>query len=282
MLYKHQILNGIWAMKPEYAANYLPLIVSFLKGEMDLNASPEKNFLSFATQNNGLYAISEYAGTHSPENAPENSIAIINITGAISKYDQDCGPAGMQSKASYLERCFNTANIKGVVLNIDSGGGSSTAMFHMNEAIARRTKPVIGFVSDSAYSAAMGIISACDLVIANNELAGVGSIGTYCTVIDYSKQLEALGVKLIDVYASESKDKNAIYHEALKGNTKPLQEQIDVFNDKFLSIIETNRKGKLTSGREVWGTGKEYFAPEAVKLGLIDAIDSFNNILNYF
>ena len=40
-------------------------------------------------------------------------------------------------------------------------------------------------------------------------------------------------------------------------------------------MVETNREGKLTAIAPSWGTGKMYFAPEALELGLIDKIDSF-------
>ena len=47
-----------------------------------------------------------------------------------------------------------------------------------------------------------------------------------------------------------------------------------------MSSIERNREGKLSNGRDVWGTGKVYFAEEALTLGLIDEINTFENTLN--
>ena len=99
---------------------------------------------------------------------------------------------------------------------------------------------------------------------------------------DYTKQLEKAGIDILTVYATASKDKNSEVREALKGNLKPLEDLANKFNENFLATIETNRAGKLTETREVWGTGKVYFAEDALKLGLIDNIDTFINTLNYF
>ena len=156
------------------------------------------------------------------------------------------------------------------------------AMRLMNETLAKKNKPVVGFIDDYACSAAAGIAFGCDYVVANSKMARVGSLGTYTTIADYSKKLEKEGIDVKEVYATDSKHKNGEVREALKGNLKPLQELTDKYNDYFMDTIESNRQGKLTESREVWGTGKVYFADEALKLGLIDKIDTFQNTLNYF
>lgn len=284
MLHLHRILNGIWMIDSDYAANYLPLISAYIKGETpNFNRSETPNEeLSLAVLNNNKFYISEYGRESSPEDAPDNSIAIITSTGVITKHDQGCGPSGMVTKANLMNRCFASDKIKGILFKTDSGGGESGAMRLMNETIAKRNKPVIGFVDDFACSAAYGNISACDMIIANNEMARIGSIGTYLTVADLSERYKQMGVNLIEIYATASVDKNKDYYEALKGNTEPLKKMVDVVNESFLSQIEKDREGKLTADRKVWGTGKVYFANEALELGLIDAIDSFENVLNYF
>ena len=214
-----------------------------------------------------------------PRSAP---VALMRIAGSITKHDQDCGPAGMATKADLLRRCYANDHIKAVVLVIESGGGEVGAVRIMDEAVAGRNKPVGAFIDDYAYSAAYGIATACDLVVAGSAQARTGSIGTYLTIADYSERYKQMGIKLTDIYASASTDKNREYLEALGGNPEPLRKMVDVYNEHFLSTVEKNRAGKLTAGREVWGTGKEWFAPEAVELGLIDGIDTLDNFINYF
>ncbi len=287
MLHKHGILSNIWLMDASRAAAYLPMVISWLKGSpLQVNANDTadhcRNDLQLAVKSLSGFEISEYGYEVSPEDAPEDSIAIININGAITKYDQDCGPSGMITKSNILNRCFANDKIKGIVLNIDSGGGSGDAMRHFVAEVGIRNKPVLAFVSDFAASAAYGIASSCDAIVANYDLAEVGSIGTYISLVDYSEKLKKEGINLIEVYASDSKDKNNEVKEALKGNLEPLRQRADHFNEKFLSMVESNRGEKLKAGRDVWGTGKLFYADQALEMGLIDSIDSFHNILNYF
>lgn len=289
MLFLHQIFNSVWMIDADYAANYIPLVTSYLKGSSVKQSSPTpsgeynaNNGVVFATPKNGIYQISDAGCYASPEKAPVDSIAIISISGAITKHDQDCGPSGMQTKANLLERCYANDNIEGVIIRVDSGGGEGGAMRLFNETVARRNKAVVGFIDDYACSAAYGIISGADMIIANSNEARIGSIGTYLTILDYSKKLEMEGINVIEVYASASTDKNREYFEALKGNTDPLKEIADRYNEGFLSQIEKQRGENLQSDRKVWGTGKVFFADKALEIGLISAIDSFDNILNYF
>ena len=287
MLSIHQILTGFWAIQYEYGVNYLPLVATWLKGDqaVPLAASQDRTDvlhegIRFATLQNGAYSLSDWGSTGSPEQAPKNSIAILSIVGAITKHDQQCGPAGMNTKANILQRCYANDNISGIVIDIESGGGASNAMFMMNEVIGKRNKPVVGFANDIAASAAYGILSACDVAVANSALTQVGSIGTIATIMDYSEQLKKQGINLIEVYATKSTDKNGWWREAMKGNLKPLQQEVDVWNGHFLDMVQKNRGSTLTG--EGWDTGKLFFASDAKKIGLIDEIDSFDNILNYF
>lgn len=282
MLHKHGILSNVWLMEEQFASNYLPLVIAYLKGNSQPVESKKENFLRLSVNSSTGYEISEYGSDVKPEDAPEDSIAIIDINGVIEKHDQSCGPAGMITKSRILQRCYNNNNIKGIVLNIDSGGGSGLGMRLFAETMANRNKPIVAFVSDMAASAAYGIACGADVIVANSEYAWVGSIGTYMTAVSYAEKFKKEGIDIVEVYATAAKDKNQDIKQALQGNLKPLREVVDNYNEMFLSMVETNRKDKLTKDRSVWGTGKMYFAPEAIELGLIDNIDSFSNILNYF
>lgn len=275
MLSLHKIINGVWMIEESFALNFLPLVTSYLK---DPSRSPiprdHENYLSIHNGGDSRKSIDDL------RDAPHGSIAVINIAGAITKHDQGCGPDGMASKAAILRECYSLDNIKGVVLKIDSGGGEGMAMRLMDEAISKRNKPVIAYIDDCACSAAYGIASGCDYIVANSAVARVGSIGTYLTIADFEKYYEQQGIRLIEIYATLSKDKNKDYFDALKGNLEPLRKVADKFNEMFVSSIERNREGKLSNGRDVWGTGKVYFAEEALTLGLIDEINTFENTLN--
>jgi signal peptide peptidase SppA len=210
---------------------------------------------------------------------PYNSVAVIGLEGPITKYNQFCGPVGMLTKAAMLQRADSNDRIKAILLNIDSPGGEVYAGFTMADAIQKTNKPVISFVRDLSASAAHMIASVSDEIYVNSDMATIGSLGTYATILDVRQQLEKEGIRLHEIYASASVDKNREYREAINGNYGPLQERINAFNDRFMSIVKTGREGKLTADEKTWGTGKLYFGTEALKLGLIDGILSYEETL---
>ena len=292
MLFLHKILNGIWFIDRQTAENYIPLVTSHINGQPLMAAASSKarsgitlsTFRGSAIRELAYDPNQEYAGSETEfiRAAPENSILTICLTDAITKYDQACGPRGMNSLSNYLRAAYATPNITGVVLKIDSGGGEGNAMRMFVETISERNKPVIAFIDDFAASAAYGIAAACDLVTANSTTARIGSIGCYMTVADYTGQLAKEGIKLTEIYARQSTEKNKDYMDAIAGDTKAVEDIATIYCESFLAQVEKDRAGKLTAEREVWGTGRMFFATEAMELGLIDNIDTYQNFLNYF
>lgn len=297
MLYLHSILNGIYCIEQDAAMNYLPIIASWMKG----NANPiqskiltlEERATSIqhagimtATLETSSYSISEWGKATSPENAPTDSVAIICINGAVTRYDQDCGPAGMQTKADILKRCYANDNIKSVILVTDTPGGDPYAAMLMAETISMKNKPVIGFIDCLAASAGYWMLSPCDMIIANRSTARVGSIGAYATILSYKRWFEANDIDLIEVYSSMSENKNAPFREALKGNEKPLKDMIDVICQAFIDDVMKYRVDEDGNSKlktpDNWNKGDILYADKALEEGLIDGIDSLENVINYF
>jgi ClpP class serine protease len=285
----YEIFDGIWMIDRQKAEVYYPLVLSILKGEYKNSDNSQERSRSraiqFAVYKNGIYQISEYGMALAPEDAPANSVAIINIIDVITKYDQYCGPVGMLSKADLLTRCYLNENIDSVILKVDSPGGEGRAAMFLQQTIRKRNKPVLGFAEDTAASAGYLILSPCDFIMANSELANIGSIGTFVTINDFTEAMKLEGIKQIEVYADASVDKNKDYYDALKGDLAGIKEKVNKFNDQFLADVKQNRAGKLGKDKE-WNTGKLFFADEAEKIGLIDGVGTLEELVqsihNYY
>lgn len=264
ILAKHNVLSGVWLMEYNTAVNYFPFIYNYMAGR-----TPDIN------QN-------QTAGKEdSPINTPEN-VRVLNITGVITKHDQECGPPGMVTYARMLFAAYADDTIKGIILKIDSGGGEGTGMRVLMEALSKRNKPVVAFIDDLACSAAYGIASATDYIVANSNMARVGSIGVYLTVADYTEYYKKQGIDIMEIYAPESKDKNDDYRKAIKGDQTLMKQIASVYAQNFIKTVEKLREGKISTDKEIWSTGKAFFADQALNIGLIDNIDTFENTLNYF
>ncbi len=272
-----EIFSGAWLISNERSAAYASILLSLIKGE---NFSEGDS--AIARERNRSYVISG-AGDQkqrfgfSDTNIPEGSVAVIPIRSEILKYDQPCGPRGTQSILTDVKSADQNPNIKCILLVVDSPGGQVTGTDLLADAISNSTTPVVAYIEGMAASAAYWIISGASKIIASSDLDRIGSIGTMLMVEDLKPALEAQGVKFHEVYASLSVDKNKDFNQVLDGNYEAYQKNVlDVINSKFLSSIKTNRPA--VEGSTL--TGKIYFAPEAIALGLIDEIGSLDHAIS--
>jgi ClpP class serine protease len=275
----NSFLSEILCIERNAAISRLPFVVSVLKGN-SFGAD-------FSVQRAEARKIKVYQGGEMIANdmatiwndlKGDNIIAVLSLDGVMSLGDQACGPVGMDSFSESINSLKKNPAISAIVIKTHSPGGEVMACFAINETIkeATKVKPVIAFVSGMAASAACIGLSGCSAVFASHEMCQIGSVGTISSILDFTEQLKKEGINLIEEYADDSTDKNVEYREAIKGNTKPLKERVNSFNAKVLEIVSTNRPN---SDMAKWKTGKLFNATEALEVGLIDGIMSFDALI---
>ena len=271
-------LNEVWALMPEKAMGYLPLIEKALNGNIEFDAEKPRDFIS-STSFNALaspYFISEFGEANPVSNAPDNSISVISFNDVITKYDGWCS-AGTITKSALLLEADKNDKILAHVLKFDTPGGEATAPEVMIDAIKICTKPVYAYVTGLCASAGYGIASACKGIYLSGKMNQLGSIGTFSTILDYSKNLEARGIKLIEVYAKQSTNKNIEVREALDGKPEKLQARLTEMQSVFEGYTREFRDN-LIIDQEAY-TGKIYLSEAAVAAGLADGISSFESFI---
>ena len=284
------ILRGKWLIEPEFAHSQLPLVVELIKagatdkGPILAGSSvlrPEVSHptkISFAASQTDVYSVNPYTST---DRLPYNSIAMIDIVGPIIKYGGWCSYGTVQMN-DLIIRLSNSDRVKGIILNIDSGGGQAdgTGMFAETIRKVRKIKPVITVIQDGiAASAAYWIGSSAQEVYLTRDTDMVGSIGAYTTIYDFSGYFEQLGIIVRDIYAPESKDKNKDYKDALKGDDKAIEDQLSFLVQDFKKSVSEGRGDRLKVKGEEPFTGKMYFAKEAKALGLIDGVKPMSGVI---
>jgi ClpP class serine protease len=141
------------------------------------------------------------------EDAVNNGIAVINMQGAVMKYDY-CGAPGTQSMMKALQQANDNPSVSAIVLQIDSPGGSVDGTQQFANAVKNSAKPVVAYINGMMCSAAMWIGSAASQRIASSNTDVIGSIGTMASWNDFSGYMEKLGIKRHEVYATDSTHKN--------------------------------------------------------------------------
>jgi protease-4 len=278
MQLENYLLSGAWAIEPRAAQSFLPKVLQLLRGEK----------LSFAEKREKVKADCELPEDddcgYETETAPKEDMysedqffAIIDIDGAIIKEDGFCS-VGTETIGEHIKHALADTSIRGIMLIIDSPGGmvDGTETLVNTIAAASSIKPIIGFVDGMACSAAYWIASGCDEIIAYEKNSMVGSIGVMVSFADYSEYFKMNGINPIEVYATQSSEKNKDYNEALKGNFKPLQEgTLNIIADNFIGSIKSFRP---KTDEQVF-KGATFLAEKALELGLIDSIGDYSYAL---
>lgn len=270
------ILRGTWLMDPRMIEGLLPRAISFLNqskpGAWWDDDDDEKEKEPPAPQcilPNGIIQ-------RGFAEAPYGSVALIAIEGSILKNDY-CGEAGTETMGTWLKDAYANPNITGVILKINSGGGTVEGTGEFAQIISERNKPVVAFCDGLMASAAYWIGSACDQIIASYETVEFGSIGTMITFWDNKEAMAKYGYKQVYINADSSPDKNQDYFQAIEGNLTPIKVNVlNPTNDIFLENVRVNRAGKLQEFGDGEHkeplTGKIYLAKRAIEIGLVDSI----------
>ena len=237
----------------------------------------------------GLYFLEEdendYAGLPCYE---YGDIGIIEIKGEIVPYvvyaSDSQEPENPDSVSSEdvvycLDGFKENGDIKAVVLEINSYGGSPVASEEIMNAIQRLNKPSVAVIRESAISGGYLIASATDRIFAS-ELSDIGSIGVTMSYLDYSKQNSRDGITYNELSSAKFKN-TGDYDKPLTAEEKELlMRDINILHEAFIKNISNNRRldiekvGKLADGSSMLGQ-------MAKENGLIDEIGGFDEAENW-
>lgn len=182
---------------------------------------------------------------------------------------------GIQSK---IQAALDDPKVKGILLEMDSPGGSVAGAFDLRDFIieAKSIKPIYSYAKDTMASAAYLIGSACDKVY-TSQTGNIGSIGVVAMHVDQSDRDKAMGIKPTFVFAGKMKTAGNP-HEALEGEALSyLQESVNSSYDMFVNAVADARGiGKQTI-RDT--EARVYRGDKAVELGLADGVKSIDAVM---
>ncbi len=269
----HSLLSSPWYVHPQYMQTLKPMLSNLLSKNQLPKASEQKDFVRVLNIDDSEENINDTSNSTSSPGA----VAIYEIKHGIYKYDQACGPVGTQTIMDRLDSMKGNSNIKGIVLDIDSGGGQAVNTPEMHEYLLEYPKPVVTFSDGMLASAAYYIAAGTDYIIAQKRAHAIGSIGTMTVYVDYTGYYEKNGFVVDEIYATKSILKNFISRQEDREKRVALivQKHLDPFNEEFLQHIKSSRN--LTD--EAALSGEDFNAEEALEKGLIDQIGTLQDAI---
>lgn len=210
-------------------------------------------------------------------NFKKNYVAVIYITGTIQKEGYTYNQKWIMDTIDFLEDDrFN----KGIMLFIDSPGGtvyeSDETYLRLMDYKSCTERPVYAYFGSLAASGGYYIASAADHIIANRNTL-TGSIGVIAgQSIDATELFQKIGIKSRTFHAGRNKTMMNYDEPLTEEQAAIMQSVADDAYEQFTSIVAKGRDMPIAKVKEL-ADGRIYTANQALKNGLIDGIDSFEN-----
>ncbi len=228
--------------------------------------------LTFAYIGVILFMIGEASLTTATIN--EKHTAMVELTGIIA----DKEIASADHIVTALRDAFENENAAGIILRINSPGGSPVQSGYIYDEIRRlREKnpdtPLYAVVTDICASGGYYIASAADKIYAD-KASIVGSIGVRMDNFGFVDAIEKLGVERRTLTAGENK---ALLDPFLPENEKAkahLQDMLSEIHLQFINAVKEGRGDRLDSSVEGLFSGLIWTGEAAVKNGLVDELAS--------
>lgn len=214
----------------------------------------------------------------------EKNVGIIQVNGSLTnrysfwnKYFEVVSYDEIRDAAVSLA---GDEGIDEILLEINTGGGSAHGVNEVSELLSKidQIKPVRAHTSMYTFSAGMWLASAARSISAS-PMSEAGSIGVILTMASYHQMYKDMGIDLKVVRAGK--------YKALGNPAEPLSEaaiaeaeqKADKFYGYFLEQMITHRPALSLANKDAWAEGKTFFADEAISIGLIDEIESFDKVV---
>jgi protease-4 len=210
-------------------------------------------------------------------------IAVIFVDGIISSSTSTSllsGETGYDHQfiLDSIDLAINNDTNKGLLLYVNSPGGgvyeSDELYLKIKEYQETTGNPVYTYMGSMAASGGYYISAPTDKIIANRN-CWTGSIGvTMGTYYDISGLLDKYGVKSVTITAGRNKAMGSYTDPMTKEQLAILQSLVDEAYDQFVSIVAEGRHMDKAKVVEL-ADGRVYTAKQAMSLGLVDEIGTF-------
>jgi protease-4 len=174
-----------------------------------------------------------------------------------------------------LDRAREDPEVRGLLLRINSPGGTATASDLVYGEILRfkqeRGVPVVAQLMGLATSGGYYVAMAADLVVAHPTTV-TGSIGVRFVSVSLAGLLEKLGIEDQTLTAGRHKDAGSPLRRLSGEERAHLQSVLDDLHARFQQVVAAGRPGLPPGGLERVADGSIFSAPQALELGLVDAV----------
>ena len=209
----------------------------------------------------------------------DNKIAVVNVEGAIVDGESDEENAGGDTIATLLRQANDDKDVKGVVLRVNSPGGSAFASEIIRQEVThlqKAGKPVVVSMGGMAASGGYWISSTADYIVADKNTI-TGSIGIFAVLPTFENTIKKIGVSADGVKTSNLALGSLLSPLSAELNDV-LQLEIEHGYDQFLTKVSEGRH--LTKAQvDKVAQGQVWLGSEALAHKLVDELGNLDTAL---
>ncbi|MBU3597562.1 S49 family peptidase [Polynucleobacter bastaniensis] len=207
----------------------------------------------------------------------EKHTALVTLEGEISSSSM----ANALDINSSLTAAFENENSAGVVLRINSPGGSPVQAGMMNDEIHRLRKlypgkPFYVVVEDICASGGYYVAVAGDQILVD-KASLVGSIGVIMEGFGFTGLMDKLGVTRRMITAGSNKGMMDPFSKENPQQVEMIKTMIDEIHQQFIAVVKAGRGDRLKETPEMF-SGRVWNGEQAIKIGLVDGFGTVETV----
>jgi protease IV len=207
------------------------------------------------------------------ESLPGDHTALIDLDGVISADS----PANAESINQGLQDAFESKGTRGVILRINSPGGSPVQAGNINTEIRRLRErypdvPLYAVVEDICASGGYYVAVAADRIYVD-KASIVGSIGVLMDGFGFTGTMDKLGVDRRLLTAGENKGFLDPFSPVDPAQREYAKKMLGEIHQQFIDVVRQGRGKRLKEAPDTF-SGLVWTGQRSVDLGLADALGS--------
>ncbi len=201
-------------------------------------------------------------------------VGVVRVNGTIRDNDED--PRGIRQTFAALRAARADEDCVGVVLVINSPGGSALASDRIHREVVRlkEEKPVVAYFEDVAASGGYYIAAPTDAIVAQ-PVTITGSIGVVSARLVARDLLDRVGVKTEVLRSAPHADMFSPARDMDEREREIVDQELDAFYEGFVALVARGRRRSVDE-IEPLARGRVWSGRDAAAQGLVDRLGGFD------
>jgi protease-4 len=242
---------------------------------VDPQKKPKKDVSLFELMGKMMAGPKDIGGKTKP-----STIAVLHLSGAIEDGKKPSGGSIVSGPTvEQIRKLIDDKNVIGVVVRINSPGGSATASEAIRQELKKLadTKPTVISMGEVAASGGYWISCIGAPILAEPGTI-TGSIGVFTLKLSAGSLMRRVGVHLESITLDSAAGLDALDRAWDDQDEQLMQKSIDQIYDRFLKLVSQSRSLPLEQVKPLAG-GRVWSGTQAKQAGLVDQLGGLDQAL---